>query len=81
VLSRELRGIILTADFIITSSTEQFAEPHVLIHVLKSVCHTEGMTTHFNTLKSISEELDSLIEEFSYNMKYLSEEIEIQTVD
>lgn len=80
-LSRELRGFVITADYIITSSMEQFAEPHILISILKSICHIEDMTQHFNTLRSVSEEIDSLIEEFSYNMKDLSEEIDLETAD
>jgi hypothetical protein len=67
-----LRGYVVTADYIITSSNEEFAEPRVLIPILKSICDTEGMTAHFNTLKSISQGLDSMMEEFSYTMKDLS---------
>ena len=80
-LSRELRDFVRTAYYIITSSTEQFAEPHILIDILKSICHTEDITPHFHTLRSISKELDSLIEEFSYNIEDLSEEIELETAD
>jgi hypothetical protein len=81
VLSRDVRSVVITADFIVTSSTEQLADSNVIIPPLKSIGQSEGMATNFNAIKSIREELDSLIIEFSDNITDLSEQIDLTVTD
>ena len=81
VLSREIRGAILTADFIISSSTNETADPNIIVPILKTIGDDPEIIGGFNKLKLTLAELDSILEEFRESIKNLSENIDLGISD